>query len=433
MSEKSPQNPGNKPNPFYYSVIGLGIVVTLSRLIFGLKIRRDKAVVKMPGPLVCVGNHPSFIDPIIMATVLYGRRINFVAGAFMFRNHFIGPLFKKGGCIPKVQFRSDSRAVKGMLTVLKRGGTLGIFPEATRLVDGESFPFDDAIARMIKKTESSVAVMVSHGAYMTWPRWSKSGFRRGKITANIKSVLSADKVREMSIEEIHKYVLKELEYSEYDWFEKHPQKFRNRALAAGAQNVAHACPRCEKDMVMRSEKDLLICGSCGNRVRVEKTGFFSPVTPGDKAFSDMHKWVEWERERMKARVAEPGFTLTEKVTLFKQFGEYAFREVGKGILVIRDAKAEYTGTECPVEEGVEYKKGKPRSKNLIPEENRHYAQVSKIFPVDRLRGLKIEYGKRIELIEAGGEINRFIPENGQITFEMQTAIEAMQEQIENKR
>lgn len=429
MSEKSPRNLGAKPNPFYYWVVGLGIVVTLSRLVFGLKIRRDKAVVKMPGPLVCVGNHPSFMDPIIMAAVLYGRRINFVAGAFMFRNHFIGPLFISGGCIPKVQFRSDSRAVKGMLTTLKRGGTLGIFPEATRLVDGESFPFDDAISRMIKKTESAVAVMVSHGAYMTWPRWSKSGFRRGKITAGIKSVLPSDRVREMSVEEIHEYILKQLEYSEYDWFAQHPQKFRNRALAAGAQNVAHACPRCEKDMVMTCEKDLLICASCGNCVRMEETGFFSPVTPEDKAFSDMHKWVEWERARMKTRVADPAFSLTEKVTLFKPFGEYAFREVGKGLLIFRDGKAEYAGTECPVEEGVEYKKGKPRNKNLIPEEQRHYAQVSKTFPVDRLRGLKIEYGKRIELIEAGGQINRFIPENGQRTFEMQAAIQAMQEKV----
>lgn len=429
MSEKSPKNLGGKPNPFYYSVIGLGIVVTLSRLVFGLRIRRDKEVVKMPGPLVCVGNHPSFIDPIIMATVLFGRRINFVAGAFMFRNHVIGPVFMSGGCIPKVQFRSDSRAVKGMLTALKRGGTLGIFPEATRLVDGQSFAFDDAISRMIKKTESSVAVMVSHGAYMTWPRWSKSGFRRGKITAGIKSVLPADRVREMSVEEIHEYILSELEYNEYEWFEKHPQKFRNKALASGAENVAHACPRCEKDMVMRSEKDLLICSGCGNRVRLEETGFFSPVTPEDKAFSDMHKWVEWERSRMKVRVAEPGFSITENVTLFKPFGEYAFREVGKGKLIMRDGKAEYQGTECPVEEGVEYKKGKPRKGKWIPEEQRHYEQVSRIFPVDRLRGLKIEYGKRIELIEAGGQINRFIPENGQRTFEIQAAIQAMQENL----
>src|SRR5690554_4543400 len=199
MAKKKSLEYGSTPSSFLYLGIGSGIAITISRLIFGLKIRRDKEVCKMPGPLICVGNHPSYLDPIIMATLLFGRKINFVAGSFIFRNRIIGPLFIRGGCIPKMQYQSDSRAVKGMLKVLKNKGTLGIFPEATRLVDGTSIYFDDALARMIKKTDSSVAVMASHGSYMSWPRWTKSGFRRGRITAEIKSILPAERVADMSV------------------------------------------------------------------------------------------------------------------------------------------------------------------------------------------------------------------------------------------
>jgi len=416
---------GGDPNAFLYHFVGVGIVVTLSRLLFRFKIHRDKEAVRMKGPLVCVGNHPSYLDPIIMAALLFGRKINFVAGSFLFRNRFLGPLFMRGGAIPKTQFRSDSKAVKGMLTALKRGGTLGIFPEATRLVDGTSIRFDDALARMIKKTDSAIAVMVTHGAYMTWPRWSKSGFRKGRITAEIKSVLPAERTREMSVEEIQTYLLEQLQYSEYEWFSKHPLAFKNKAPASGAQNVAHACPRCEKDNVMAADQDMLICSACGNRVRMEPTGFFRPDGEGDKAFPDMHQWVNWEKDRMRARVAQEDFYISEKVRLFLPLDEHVFREVGSGELTIKDGRAEYTGTQCPVEQGIEYKKGKPK-KDKFSEGQRDYESVVKEFPVERLRGIKLNYGKSIELIEAGGQINRFMPENPQRIFEMQTAIEAMQ-------
>jgi hypothetical protein len=163
---------------------------------------------------------------------------------------------------------------------------------------------------------------------------------------------------------------------------------------------------------------------------MDATGFFSPVGEEDIAFSDLHQWVEWERDRMREQVAKDGFVITENVRLFLQFGEYVFREVGKGVLTIRDGYAEYSGSQCLIEEGIEYKKGKPIKRLQLPEDQKHYTQVKKEFPVDRLRGLKISYGKLIELIEPGGMINRFIPENPQRMFEMQTAIQAMQEQQE---
>ncbi|NLW89694.1 MAG: 1-acyl-sn-glycerol-3-phosphate acyltransferase [Clostridiaceae bacterium] len=421
---------GGVPNTFLYNGIGLGIAVTISRFVFGMKIRRDKEVVKMKGPLVCVGNHPSFLDPIIMAAVLFGRKINFVAGTFIFRNRIVGPVFAKGGAIPKTQFRSDSKAVKGMLTALKRGGTLGIFPEATRLVDGTSIHFDDALARMIKKTDSAIAVMATHGAYMTWPRWSKSGFRRGRITAEIKSVLSSEQTKEMSVEEIHEYLIEQLSYSEYDYFRDQPRKFRNKAIASGAQNVAHACPRCEKDNVMVCEKDLLICSSCGNRVRMEPTGFFHADGEADKSFPDIHQWVNWEKDRMRKRILDRDFQITENVRLLLPLDEHEFRLVGSGVLTISEGRVVYTGTQCPVEEGVDMKRNRAAKKGVFPDSFREGEKVEKEFPVDRLRGLKLNYGKSIELIEAGGQINRFLPDHPQRIFEMQTAIEAMRERID---
>jgi len=53
--------------------------------------------------------------------------------------------------------------------------------------------------------------------------------------------------------------------------------------------------------------------------------------------------------------------------------------------------------------------------------------VTKMFDVLKIRGISADYGKRFELTEASGLINRFIPENGQSILKMQMAIQCMQE------
>ena len=191
---------GCVPSFFWYRFFGSGIVINLARLVFGMKIKTDKRIKNMEGPLVIVGNHPSYIDPIIMGTTVYGRPINFVAGNFLFRNKVFGHIITKGGCIPKAQYRNDMRTVRAMFRVLSRGGVLGIFPEATRMVDGHSIWFDSGLASVVKKSGAGLAILRTHGAYMTWPRWSRNSWRKGKITAEYVYVLSKEEAAEMTVE-----------------------------------------------------------------------------------------------------------------------------------------------------------------------------------------------------------------------------------------
>jgi len=424
---------GRAPNTFVYYVIGRAIALTYVKIRYGIHVKNNREVSRMKGPLVCMGNHPSYLDPMILAAALTGRKINFVAGAFLFRDRFVGPLFAAGGCIPKVQFRSDSRAVKAMLTVLKNGGTLGIFPEGTRFVDGQSIRVDDALARMIKKTDSGVAFMESNGAYSTWPRWSTSGARRGRIEGHIKKVLTQAEVGSMSLEELQETILEQMNYNEYDWLRKNPRTYHSRAIAAGAENIAYVCPRCESENKMTSQKNLLICSSCGNQVRMDPSGFLHPVSSEDRAFEDLHLWKEWEKARMKTRVQEPGFVIEEKTMLLLPRGNFEYREVGEGVLRIRGGEIEYEGTECALEDGIPYSKKELKAahrKNHDTVRRSPLANapaVTKIFKISRIRGISAEYGKRFELIETSGQTNRFILENGQRVLEMQMAIQCLQE------
>jgi len=433
MSERKQLELGKAPNTFIYQVLGMGIAIPYAKLRYGIHVKRDKAVCRMKGPLVCVGNHPSYLDPLVMAAALYGRKINFVAGAYLFRNRIIGPAFAAGGCIPKVQFRSDSRAVKAMLTVLKNKGTLGIFPEGTRFVDGTSIIIDNALARMIKKTNSGVAFLESNGAYSTWPRWSTNSHRRGRIEARIKKVLTVEEVEAMSLDDLQAIMLEQTKYNEYEWLRSNPRVFHSKAIAAGAENIAYACPRCEKLLVMESEKDVLRCKACGNQARMDSCGFLHQVSDTDKVFGDLHLWTQWERARMMARIQEPGFSMAEKTKLLLPWGEYEYREVGEGEIRIENGQVLYHGTQCAIEDGISYtkkelkmaKRSRENEKDLSALKNAPV--VTKTFAVSKIRGLSAEYGRRFELTETGGLINRFIPENGQSIFGMQIAIHCLQE------
>ena len=75
---------GCVPSRFWYSFFGAVIAGGVLKRVFGMKLKTDKKIRDLPGPLVIVGNHPSFIDPAVMGIALKGRPINFVAGEFLF-------------------------------------------------------------------------------------------------------------------------------------------------------------------------------------------------------------------------------------------------------------------------------------------------------------------------------------------------------------
>ncbi|MBR5417844.1 MAG: 1-acyl-sn-glycerol-3-phosphate acyltransferase, partial [Clostridiales bacterium] len=114
-SKKEQVEYGCVPSKFWYSFFGTRIALPVLKLRFGIKVKPDEKIKALEGPLVIVGNHPSFIDPVIMAATLRGRPINFVAGEFLFRRKIFGPVITKGGCIPKAQFRNDLRTVRAMM------------------------------------------------------------------------------------------------------------------------------------------------------------------------------------------------------------------------------------------------------------------------------------------------------------------------------
>jgi len=90
---------------------------------------RDR--IPMEGPLVLCFNHFSWLDPWAFGSVV-PRTVYYVAKQEAHDNPLIGPFIRIFGTSPVRRGESDREAIRLMREVVRRGDTLGMFPEGTR-------------------------------------------------------------------------------------------------------------------------------------------------------------------------------------------------------------------------------------------------------------------------------------------------------------
>jgi 1-acyl-sn-glycerol-3-phosphate acyltransferase len=90
------------------------------------------------GALIMACNHLSYLDP--PALCFSPRRISFMAKKELFEIPVLGPLISAVGAYPVDRQGSAKSAIKRSLAVLQDGGTVGIFPEGTRNLEGDVQP-----------------------------------------------------------------------------------------------------------------------------------------------------------------------------------------------------------------------------------------------------------------------------------------------------
>ena len=421
---------GCVPSNWWYHCVGENILVSLISLFTNIKVKPDQDYLKEEGPIIVIANHQAYLDPMVTSKLTRGRPGNFVTGEFVFRKEPWGHWFKLGGAIPKKQFVVDTIAVKAMMKVMKRKGVLFIYPEATRSVDGSTITFDDGVAKMAKKAGAAIYIQHIHGAYLTMPRWGEGlSIRKGKITSEFAYKLPGSKVKEMTAEEIQQYILDGIKYDENDYARANHPVHKGKNLAKGLQNIGYICPKCEKEFTMKwagkKEGDKIRCTACGNTVRYLPSGLLEPATESDKSFEDLHKWTEWEREKVSEEIERGGFSMELDAELHKKFDELTFAKTGNGKVTITSEEITYEGTDCDATLGIPYKKGgKPDPKY----KNRSLEGVSKpvtqVFEIATMRGLVTSYGKRFEIYSKDGELFRFYVD-GQKVYKIHLIVELL--------
>lgn len=98
----------------------------------GLKIYGKENIPAGEIPIVAVGNHSSYTDPIILGCAFLPRQVFFLAKNEFENKFFLGSLFRQLGAIYVDREANDLSAIKKSVAVLKDNKVFGIFAEGKR-------------------------------------------------------------------------------------------------------------------------------------------------------------------------------------------------------------------------------------------------------------------------------------------------------------
>jgi transcription elongation factor Elf1 len=369
----------------------------LFKVVFRASWNVDPEISKLSRPLIVIGNHPSNIDAMLMSSALYPMKINFLTASTYFRIRLIRFLLYQVGAIPKIQFHADPRAVKAMFKVLKQDGIIGILPEGSRSIDGTTLPIEESLAKFIKKTNANVIVGISHGAYLSWPRWSKSGIRRGRISLDLKVLLTSEEVAAFTVDEIYSKIISSLQYNEYEWQKHELIEYRSKAPASGLQSILHKCPACNKSWVTKSYRNILECQSCGNTALMDKHGFLHPLDESCKVFEFVCDWNAWQKEDFDRDFENGEIIIKDEAQMLVSYHHEPFKLLGKGMIELNNQRFLFDGHLG--------------SQTVIKE-----------FPLSGILGISAEYGVYFDLSE-DGYIYKFRPVVSQKVISFVHAVE----------
>jgi 1-acyl-sn-glycerol-3-phosphate acyltransferase len=122
------------------------------------------------GAVIIAGNHPSYLDPVLVLLPL-NRAVRFMAWDALFRVPLLGQLIRALGAFPvDIRKGKGESAFQEAVRVLKAGDALGIFPEGQRSEGGPMGELRTGVARLALETGAPIVPVTIGGAYRAWPK-----------------------------------------------------------------------------------------------------------------------------------------------------------------------------------------------------------------------------------------------------------------------
>jgi len=148
---------------FFNFVLRIVLAILTRREIVGLE------HVPPTGGLIVIGNHTSFLDPVLLGVAM-PRRTIFMSKAENFRHPLLAPLIWLYGAFPVRRGMVDRRALKRSHQVLDQGLVLAMFPEGHRSETGQLQRAHLGTALVAARTGVPIVPLAISGAVpKIWP------------------------------------------------------------------------------------------------------------------------------------------------------------------------------------------------------------------------------------------------------------------------
>ena len=189
------------------------LVKTLFRIFFTLYNRLEvRGLDNVPrgAAVIVASNHASYVDPPLIGGVFPGR-LRYLAKESLFGIPLLGSLIRALGAVPvrRDDGQNAGAVMKSLLSLLKSGECVLLFPEGSRSPDGRIKPLEAGVALLSVKTGVPVLPVYIGGSFGAWPR-GRSFPRPSKLSLAISPPIYPDPAIE-SERERRNTLLKSLE------------------------------------------------------------------------------------------------------------------------------------------------------------------------------------------------------------------------------
>jgi 1-acyl-sn-glycerol-3-phosphate acyltransferase len=152
---------------WFISQILVGIVFTVWLRFRARGMDRLPAV----GGALLLGNHSSFIDPLLVGLPLR-RPVSFLARNTLFQVPVIGWILRHTYVMPLSRDTGGAAGIRETLRRLEEGFYVGVFPEGTRSADGTLGRFKPGFAALVRRTDLPIYPVGIAGAHRALGRGS---------------------------------------------------------------------------------------------------------------------------------------------------------------------------------------------------------------------------------------------------------------------
>ena len=281
-------------------------------------------------PAFFLMNHSCFLDLEIVPTVLYPRPFNIVATT----DAFIGKewLMRQIGCISTNKFVTEMSLIRDMVYATKTlKSSVVMFPEAGYSFDGRTVPLPDTLGKMVKMLGVPLCSIITHGAYHRDPLYNNLQKRRVKVTADVKYLLSAEEISEMSAEQIQEIILKEFSFDNFSWQRENKIQIKEKFRADYLNRLLYKCPACGSEGWMVGKGTTISCPECKKTYEMDEYGVLK-ATDGETEFSHIPDWFDWQRKCVREEIEEGEYFVDLPVEIVMTLTDYKFYRVGEGRL-----------------------------------------------------------------------------------------------------
>jgi 1-acyl-sn-glycerol-3-phosphate acyltransferase len=276
MRSKHDKLRGAKPVNRWFNVFTRICVEPVVRRVFKLTAVNPE-IIPQTGPAIIVANHVNLLDPPWIYSVL-SRPVQFVATEELFRKTILSAAVRSVGVFPIRKAARDFQSVKNIITLLREGVLIGIYPEGNRSWDGTNSPVIPTIARLIRRMKVPVYSCRVDGGYLHFPRWAAK-MRPVPIRLVFNKLYDGDSLPD-SDEKIIADIAAAIRIQDYE-LKLPAAKRRVSGLALGVNRLLYRCPHCQSLESLRTMKpkstNRVECRSCYSTWEVDLGSRLTPV------------------------------------------------------------------------------------------------------------------------------------------------------------